>query len=66
MTLKSENNREQRLVDKFFDKNATYWRDTYKEENIQGIIYQRRQTVALSYIDCLLLPKTTRDRKSVV
>lgn len=60
MTLKSKNNREQRIVDTFFDKNATYWRDTYSEGDIQGIIYRRRQTVALSYVDGLLLPKTSR------
>ena len=59
MALKSDDNREQRLVDSFFDKNAAYWRDTYKRKDIQGIIYQRRQIVALSYIDSLLLPKNT-------
>ena len=53
-----QNNREQKLVDELFDTNATCWRDTYKEKDIYGIIYQRRQSVALSYIDGLSLPRT--------
>ena len=56
----TQNNRQQKLVDEFFDTKATYWRDTYKEKDIFGIIYQRRQAVALSYIDGLSLPKTAR------
>jgi len=55
---KAQNNRQQKLVDKLFDTNATYWRDTYKEKDISGIIYQRRQATALSYVDGLELPKT--------
>ena len=52
------NNREQKLVDRLFDANALYWRDTYKEKEIYGVIYKRRQSVALSYVDGLVLPKT--------
>ena len=57
---KSQNDRQQKLVDELFDTNATYWRDTYKEKDISGIIYQRRQAIALSYVDGLSLPKTAR------
>jgi ubiquinone/menaquinone biosynthesis C-methylase UbiE len=57
---KAQNNRQQKLVDELFDTQATYWRDTYKEKDISGIIYQRRQAVALSYIDGLSLPRTAR------
>jgi 2-polyprenyl-3-methyl-5-hydroxy-6-metoxy-1,4-benzoquinol methylase len=53
-----QNNHKQKLVDKLFDANAVYWRDTYKEKEIYGVIYQRRQAVALSYINGLSLPKT--------
>jgi ubiquinone/menaquinone biosynthesis C-methylase UbiE len=55
---KSQSHRQQELVDELFDTNATYWRDTYKEKGISGVIYQRRQATALSYIDGLALPKT--------
>jgi ubiquinone/menaquinone biosynthesis C-methylase UbiE len=54
----AKDNPQQKLVDKLFDTQATYWRDTYKEKDIQGIIYQWRQSVALKYIDGLTLPKT--------
>ena len=57
---KAQNDSQQKLVDKLFDTQATYWRDTYKEKDIFGIIYQRRQTVALSFIDELSLPRTAR------
>ena len=55
---KAQNDHQQKLVDELFATQATYWRDTYKEKDIQGIIYQRRQAVALSYIDGLSLPKS--------
>jgi ubiquinone/menaquinone biosynthesis C-methylase UbiE len=55
---KTQNNREQKLVDKLFDTQAKYWRDTYKEKDLQGMIYQQRQAVALSYIDGLSLART--------
>jgi 2-polyprenyl-3-methyl-5-hydroxy-6-metoxy-1,4-benzoquinol methylase len=55
---KAQNDQQQKLVDELFATQATYWRDTYKEKDIQGIIYQRRQAVALSYIDGLSLPKS--------
>ncbi len=57
---KTQNNRDQKLVDELFDTNATYWRDTYKEKDIQGIIYQQRQAVALRYIDGLSLARNAR------
>lgn len=50
----------QRIVDDFFDNQATYWRDTYREKDLYGIIYQRRQAVALNYIDGLHLQKNSR------
>jgi ubiquinone/menaquinone biosynthesis C-methylase UbiE len=55
---KTKNNREQKLVDELFDNQATYWRDTYKAKDIQAIIYQQRQMVALKYIDGLALSKS--------
>ncbi len=57
-TQKVQNNNLQKSIDDLFDKNATYWRDTYKESDLNGIIYQRRQAAALGYIDGLSLPRT--------
>jgi ubiquinone/menaquinone biosynthesis C-methylase UbiE len=56
----AETNPSQRLVDNLFDIQATYWKETYQDKDIQGIIYQQRQTVALSYVDGLSLPRSTR------
>jgi ubiquinone/menaquinone biosynthesis C-methylase UbiE len=47
----------QKLVDDFFDTHSMYWRNTYREKDIFGAIYQRRQATALNYIDGLFLPK---------
>jgi ubiquinone/menaquinone biosynthesis C-methylase UbiE len=58
--LRPQKNDQQKLVDEFFDSHVTYWKDTYKGEDIDGIIYQRRQAVALSYIDGLQLQRTAR------
>jgi ubiquinone/menaquinone biosynthesis C-methylase UbiE len=60
MAPNTENKRQQMVVDHFFDSNATYWRDAYEQKDILGVIYQRRQAVALSYVDSLRLPKTAR------
>jgi ubiquinone/menaquinone biosynthesis C-methylase UbiE len=57
---KPQEENQQKLVDKFFDTHVTYWKDTYKGEDIDGIIYQRRQVVALNYIDGLGLKTTAR------
>jgi ubiquinone/menaquinone biosynthesis C-methylase UbiE len=51
--------RKQKLVDHFFDTNATYWRDTYKQKDILGVIYQRRQVTALKFIDSLSLSRAS-------
>ena len=48
--------RRQQLVDKLFDSQANYWKDTYNQKDIFGLIYQRRLATALEYIDSLSLP----------
>jgi ubiquinone/menaquinone biosynthesis C-methylase UbiE len=55
--LNSENNFEQKLVDKRFDAESPYWRDVYQRKDIFGIIYQQRMTIALNYIEELSLPE---------
>jgi ubiquinone/menaquinone biosynthesis C-methylase UbiE len=51
---------QQGRVDKHFDIHANYWKDTYSQKDIFSVIYQRRQALALSYIDGLFLPKNSR------
>lgn len=60
MPSEANKNHQQKLVDNLFDTQATYWRDTYRERSIQGIIYQRRQAIALNYVDGLSLAKRAR------
>jgi ubiquinone/menaquinone biosynthesis C-methylase UbiE len=55
--LPNSNNFEQKLVDKRFDAESTYWRDVYRRKDIFGIIYQQRMTIALNYIEELSLPE---------
>lgn len=57
---KSQKIHEQQLVDNLFNSQGTYWRDTYKEKDIQGVIYQRRRAVAIKYVDSLSLPRTSK------
>jgi 2-polyprenyl-3-methyl-5-hydroxy-6-metoxy-1,4-benzoquinol methylase len=57
---KQHQENQQKLVDEFFDTHVKYWKDTYKGKDIDGIIYQRRQAVALNYIDGLGLKSTAR------
>jgi ubiquinone/menaquinone biosynthesis C-methylase UbiE len=53
-------NREQRLVDEYFDACSEFWHDVYQRKDATGILIQLRQNVALNYIDKLSLPKTAR------
>jgi ubiquinone/menaquinone biosynthesis C-methylase UbiE len=55
-----DHNREQQLVDEYFDARSEFWYDTYQRKDATGIVNQLRQAVALSYIDNLSLPKTAR------
>lgn len=60
MVGKKGNNHEQKLVDRLFDGESTFWRDTYQQKNALGFINRQRQAAALSYVDKLSLPKTAR------
>lgn len=57
---KKGGNREQKLVDEYFDAESTFWRDTYQRIDTLGIINQQRQAAALRYVDELPLPKNAR------
>jgi len=50
---------EQRVVYNHFNACSTFWTDIYRRDDVLGIIFQRRQAVALNYVDQLSLPKTS-------
>jgi ubiquinone/menaquinone biosynthesis C-methylase UbiE len=53
-------NREQQLVDEYFDKCSQLWDDIIQRKDAIGIVNQLRQTITLRYVDKLSLPKTAR------
>jgi len=55
-----DHNREQQLVDEYFNTCSEFWDDTYRRKDVTGIVNQLRQTIALRYVDKLSLPKTAR------
>jgi ubiquinone/menaquinone biosynthesis C-methylase UbiE len=57
---KTGSNREQKLVDEYFDAQSGFWWDTYQQRNALGFINRQRQTAALRYVDELSLPKGSR------
>jgi ubiquinone/menaquinone biosynthesis C-methylase UbiE len=40
-------------VNAYFDSNAPYWDRVYRGDQLQDLIYQRRQLLVLSYVDAL-------------
>jgi ubiquinone/menaquinone biosynthesis C-methylase UbiE len=38
-------------VNAYFDSTASYWDGVYRGDDLQGLIYQRRQDVVLAYVD---------------
>lgn len=41
----------QSQVTAYFDSTASYWDGVYRGENLQDLIYQRRQSLVLTYVD---------------
>jgi SAM-dependent methyltransferase len=41
----------QEQVNAHFDSSASYWDGVYRGDDLQGIIYQQRQTAVLDYVD---------------
>src|SRR5438309_1240596 len=41
----------QEQVNAHFDSSASYWDGVYRGEDLQGIIYQQRQSAVLDYVD---------------
>jgi len=41
---------------RFFDEVAPYWRDVYRQDGLQGLIYRERMQTALRWVDELGLP----------
>jgi 2-polyprenyl-3-methyl-5-hydroxy-6-metoxy-1,4-benzoquinol methylase len=56
---KPQKDDQQKLVDEFFDTNVAFWKDIQRKGH-RWNNYQRRQAIALSYIDGLQLQRTTR------
>ena len=50
---------QQREIDACFGEAATYWRDVYVEEGLQGLVYRQRMQTVLGWIDALSLPPGT-------
>jgi SAM-dependent methyltransferase len=47
---------QQREIDACFSEAATYWRDIYAQEGLQGLVYRERMQTVLGWIDALSLP----------
>jgi ubiquinone/menaquinone biosynthesis C-methylase UbiE len=58
ITLNAE--MEQRGVDRYFDANASHWDEIYRKRDLDALVYQSRQAVALKLIDHLQLPPGSR------
>jgi ubiquinone/menaquinone biosynthesis C-methylase UbiE len=50
----------QENVNTHFDTTASYWDEVYRGDNLQGIIYQRRQAAVLDYVSAADLPPGAR------
>jgi predicted ATP-grasp superfamily ATP-dependent carboligase/ubiquinone/menaquinone biosynthesis C-methylase UbiE len=44
-------------VDRFFDQSTEYWRDVYRRDGLQGLIYRERMEAALYWVEQLDLPR---------
>lgn len=42
---------QERSVDRYFDREASYWRDVYDQTNVQGRVYRRRMELAMRWVD---------------
>jgi ubiquinone/menaquinone biosynthesis C-methylase UbiE len=47
-------------VNAYFDSTASYWDGVYRGENLQDVIYQRRQRLVLKYVEEGELPQRSR------
>jgi len=48
------------IVDAYFDAESSYWNELYQHDDVFGVIYQQRRTMAMKYFDELSLPKESR------
>lgn len=53
-------NREQHLVDEYFNSCAEFWYTTYQRNDVTSVVNRLRQNVALRYVEKLSPPKTAR------
>lgn len=50
----------QSQVNAYFDSTASYWDGVYRGENLQDLIYQRRQSLVMEYVEAAGLPAGAR------
>jgi ubiquinone/menaquinone biosynthesis C-methylase UbiE len=50
----------QSQVNAYFDSTASYWDGVYRGENLQDLIYQRRQSLVMTYVEEAGLPESAR------
>lgn len=50
----------QSQVNAYFDSTASYWDGIYRGENLQDLIYQRRQSLVMTYVEGAGLPASAR------
>jgi 2-polyprenyl-3-methyl-5-hydroxy-6-metoxy-1,4-benzoquinol methylase len=50
----------QQRIDRHFDALAQHWRDLYHQQSLEGVIHQRRRSLALGWIVDLELPTGSR------
>lgn len=41
----------QGVVERYFDREAGYWKDVYSQANVQGHVYRRRMELAMRWVD---------------
>jgi SAM-dependent methyltransferase len=58
--VSSINPDQQQVVDSYFDREASYWHDVYRDAGLQGLVYRRRMETVLEWIDALRLQAGTR------
>jgi 2-polyprenyl-3-methyl-5-hydroxy-6-metoxy-1,4-benzoquinol methylase len=59
LPVTSSRSQPQGTVDRYFDSEATYWRDVYRQEGVQARVYRKRMETALRWVDDLGLAPGT-------
>ncbi len=52
--------RDRRLVEEHFHTVASYWKDVYSQDTLNGAIYRQRRAAVLNFVERLRLPSSAR------